>query len=111
MPSPLASSEGVESFAWKRTTGVVWPWCGPRTDWHALMAAFHIGLQVTMLVPTVMTVVRLGHDTAWSVGMPDVFITCPGGPRRGNFGGYERVIDPTLNATWYAFQCDQVLNI
>ena len=47
-----------------------------------------------------------GHDTAWSIGMPDVFITCPGGPRRGNFGGYERVIDPTLNATWYAFQCD-----
>ncbi len=41
-----------------------------------------------------------GHDTSWSIGHPDIFVTCPGGPRRGNFGGYERVIDPTLNATW-----------
>ena len=41
-----------------------------------------------------------GHDTSWSIGMPDIFITCPGVPRRGNFGGFQRVIDPTLNTTW-----------
>ena len=40
-----------------------------------------------------------GHDTAWSEALPDLFITCPN-LDRGNFGGEQRVIDPTLNATW-----------
>ena len=40
-----------------------------------------------------------GHSTAWSISHPELYITCPS-RGKGNFGGYQRVIDPTLAATW-----------
>lgn len=41
-----------------------------------------------------------GHSTAWSLAVPGIFITCPALGISQDFGGVQRVLDPTLNATW-----------
>ena len=41
-----------------------------------------------------------GHSTAWSLAVPEVFVTCPSPGINQDFGGVERVLDPTLDATW-----------
>ena len=43
-----------------------------------------------------------GHSTAWSLGLPDLFISCPPSAARGDFGGITRMLDPT-DPKAYAF--------